>query len=218
MSRTVPALFAAGSTSYLQRKLTGLAYCSAIRCVTRIRLIFVPPPWTLGLRCLDAEHTELDIQEALTRATGTLVFSDAVQEFVGILWEQGFLETEEFHRLRDRKQAEFQESRERSPVHAGQAYPASASEVRSTFKAYFDTVTEPDGFSSSVLGVEAPDGSPPTPASSIGHASATGRPSSPAAAASWSATTCQFSPAAPAAATGSPDCKRSRSATAAPRS
>ena len=124
------------------------------------RVIFVPPPWTLGLRCLDGEHTELDIQEALTRATGTLVFSDAVKGFVGVLQEQGFLETEEFYRLRDRKQAEFQEVSERSPVHAGQAYPVSALEVRSTFKAYFDAVTEPDGFSSSVLGVAAPHVSP----------------------------------------------------------
>ena len=73
------------------------------------KIIFVPPPWTLGLRCLDGEHTELDIQEALTRAMGTLVFSDAVREFVGVLREQGFLETEEFYRLRDRKQTEFQE-------------------------------------------------------------------------------------------------------------
>jgi MEMO1 family protein len=124
------------------------------------KVLFIPPPWTLGLRCLDGEHTQLDIQEALTRATGTLVFSDAVREFVGVLQEQGFLETEEFYRLRDRKQAEFQEGSERLPVHAGQAYPASASELRKTLEGYFDGVTGPDGLSSSVLGVAAPHVSP----------------------------------------------------------
>ena len=124
------------------------------------RVLFIPPPWTVGLRCLDGEHTELDIQEALTRATGTLIFSDAVREFVGVLQEQGFLETEEFYRLREQKHTEFQEGSERLPVHAGQAYPAGALEVRSTFEGYFDAATGSDGFSSSVLGVAAPHVSP----------------------------------------------------------
>jgi MEMO1 family protein len=124
------------------------------------KVLFIPAPWTLGLRCLDGEHTQLDIQEALTRATGTLVFSDAVREFVGVLQEQGFLETEEFYRLRDRKQAEFQEGSERLPVHAGQAYPASASELRKTLEGYFDGVTGPDTLSPSVLGLAAPHVSP----------------------------------------------------------
>jgi hypothetical protein len=100
------------------------------------------------------------MQEALTRATGELVFSDVVREFVGVLQQQGFLETEEFYRLRDQKQAEFQARSERLPVHAGAAYPASALEVRSTFKGYFDAVRGPDGLSSSVLGVAAPHVSP----------------------------------------------------------
>lgn len=124
------------------------------------KVLFVPPPWTAGLRCLDGEHTELDIQEALTRATGTLVFSDAVREFVSVLQEQGFLETEEFYRLREQKQAEFQEGSERLPVHAGQAYPVGALEVRNTFEGYFDAVTGHDGLSSSALGVAAPHVSP----------------------------------------------------------
>jgi hypothetical protein len=101
------------------------------------KVIFVPPPWTVGLRFLDGEHAELDMQEALTRATGELVFSDAVRQFEGTLQEQGFLETEEFYRVRDQKQAEFRERRERLPVYAGEAYPAGASEVRSTFERYF---------------------------------------------------------------------------------
>jgi AmmeMemoRadiSam system protein B len=124
------------------------------------KVIFIPPPWTVGLRFLDGEHTELDMQEALTRATGELVFSDTVRQFEGALQEQGFLETEEFYRLRDQKQAEFRERSERLPVHAGEAYPAVASEVQSTFDGYFDAVGEPSGLSSSALGVAAPHVSP----------------------------------------------------------
>ena len=69
------------------------------------KVLFVPPPWTVGLRFLDGEHTELDMQEAHTRATGELVFSDAVQQFEGALQVQGFLETEEYYRLREKKEA-----------------------------------------------------------------------------------------------------------------
>jgi len=159
MSRAVPALRRGLDViPSPETSRPGLLLRDPLRYTDKV--LFVPPPWTVGLRCLDGEHTELDIQEVLTRATGTLVFSDAVREFVGVLQEQGFLETEEFCRLRDRKQAEFQEGSERLPVHAGQAYPASASEVRATFEEYFDAVTGPDGLSSRVLGVAAPHVSP----------------------------------------------------------
>jgi hypothetical protein len=124
------------------------------------KVVFIPPPLTPGLRCLDGTHTELDMQEALTRAAGELVFSDVVREFAGALQEQGFLETEEYYRLRDQKQAEFRQASERLPVHVGQAYPANAAEVRSTFAGYFDAVREPGALSSSVLGVAAPHVSP----------------------------------------------------------
>jgi MEMO1 family protein len=124
------------------------------------KVIYVPPPWIAGLRCLDGTHTELDVQEALTRATGELVFSDTVRHFVGVLEQAGFLDSEEFHRLRDQKQAEFQQASERLPVHAGEAYPASASELRSKFQGYVDGLIGGNGFSPGTLGVAAPHVSP----------------------------------------------------------
>jgi len=120
----------------------------------------VAPPWTVGLRFLDGDHTELDLQEALTRATGQLVFSDTVRQFEAALREQGFLETEEFYRLRDEKQAQFRERSERLPVHAGEAYPAGAADVRSTFARYFGAVEGSSSLSSTALGVAAPHVSP----------------------------------------------------------
>lgn len=120
----------------------------------------MPPPWVVGLRCLDGEHTEVDMQEALTRATGELVFSDTIRAFVVTLREHGFLETEEFRRLRDRKHAEFREARERLPVYAGEAYPASELEIRATFQGYFDAAGGSGGLSPHCLGVAAPHVSP----------------------------------------------------------
>jgi hypothetical protein len=123
-------------------------------------VLYVPPAWALALRCLDGEHTELDVQEILTRAKGTLVFSDEVREFVGVLRQQGFLETEEFERLREQRHKEFREKHERPAAHAGTAYPASPAEIRSAFEGYFRGVDAADGLSDNVLGVAAPHVSP----------------------------------------------------------
>ena len=123
-------------------------------------VLYVPPTWALALRCLDGEHSELDVQELLTRATGGLVFSDEVREFVGVLRQEGFLETEEFERRRERRHKEFQEQRERSPAHAGSAYPASAAEIRNTFAGYFSSVEVETGSTDNLVGVAAPHVSP----------------------------------------------------------
>jgi hypothetical protein len=123
-------------------------------------VLYVPPAWALALRCLDGEHTELDVQEILTRAKGTLVFSDEVREFVGVLRQQGFLETEEFERLREQRHKEFREEQERRAAHAGTAYPATPAEIRSAFEGYFRGIDAADGLSDNVLGVAAPHVSP----------------------------------------------------------
>lgn len=123
-------------------------------------VLCVPPAWALVLRCLDGEHTVLDAQEVLTRAKGALVFSDEVREFVGVLRQQGFLETEEFHRLREQRHKEFREEHERPAAHAGTAYPASPAEIRSTFEEYFRGVDVAEGLSDNLLGVAAPHVSP----------------------------------------------------------
>jgi len=123
-------------------------------------VLYVPTSWALALRCLDGEHTELDVQELLTRATGGLVFSDEIREFVSVLRHEGFLETEEFERRRDERHKEFRQLRERPPSHAGSAYPASAAEIRSTFAEYFSSVEVEAGEAENLVGVAAPHVSP----------------------------------------------------------
>ncbi len=123
-------------------------------------MLYVPPAWILGLQCLDGEHTELDVQEILTRARGTLVYGEEVRQFIGVLREHGFLESEEFHRLREEKQRIFREGRERLAVHAGAAYPNTAAEVRQTFENYFGAVEVSEGPPAGVCGVAAPHVSP----------------------------------------------------------
>jgi hypothetical protein len=122
--------------------------------------IFVPPPWTVALGFLDGEHTDLDVQEALTRATGELVFGETVRQFEAALQEQGFLETAEFRLLRDAREAEFRAQPERLPIYAGNAYPADAAGVRSTLRGYFAELTGPAALSPRAVGVAAPHVSP----------------------------------------------------------
>jgi len=123
-------------------------------------VLYVPPAWALALRCLDGEHTELDVQDLLTRATGGLVFSDEVRDFVGVLRQEGFLETEEFERRREQRHKEFMALPERPAAHAGSAYPASAAEIRTTFAEYFSSVGIDAGRPDNLVGVAAPHVSP----------------------------------------------------------
>jgi len=123
-------------------------------------ILYAPPAWALALRCLDGEHSVLDVQEIVTRATGSLVFSDEVRQFVNVLRQGGFLETEEFYRLREQRHKEFREQHERPPAHAGTAYPASAAEIHKTFGEYFRGVDVHGALPDNLLGVAAPHVSP----------------------------------------------------------
>jgi MEMO1 family protein len=124
-------------------------------------MLLVPREWVLALSCLDGNHTVLDVQEKLTRAAGMLVYGDTVREFVGVLRQKGFLESEEFHRMRDQRHREFREQPERPPAHAGAAYPADADDLRRTLNQWFDDITcAADGPPDGIVGVAAPHVSP----------------------------------------------------------
>lgn len=123
-------------------------------------VVYLPPVWALALRCLDGEHTELDLQELLTRATGQIVFSGEIRKFVGLLNEQGFLETEGFRALKARREAEFHEAPERQPVHAGVAYPAAAEDARRALDGHCAQLSPPAGcFGPATIGIAAPHAS-----------------------------------------------------------
>ena len=121
-------------------------------------VLLIPQEWIPVLSCLDGNHTELDVQTLLVRQSGgELVFSQHVQEFVSLLKSRGFLETEEFEELQRKRHAEFRESRERLPAHAGGAYPEDPQELRDVLDEHFNTNMTSDGRSrEKTLGVGAP--------------------------------------------------------------
>ena len=69
--------------------------------------IIVPPLLARGLIFFDGEHTDLDLQEFLTRATGDLRVTEAARNLIDTMSECGFLVSPEFHEMRDRKQRTF---------------------------------------------------------------------------------------------------------------
>ncbi len=97
-------------------------------------VLVLPHPWLAVLSCLDGEHTELDAQALLTRlAGGELVERERVRELVSLLSEEGFLETDELHALKERKHEAFRRAPIREASHAGTAYPDTAEGVRERF-------------------------------------------------------------------------------------
>ena len=54
-------------------------------------VLFIPAVWAAALAYLDGGHTELDVQEVMTRRLGRLVFSSDVRAMVDTLQAQGFL-------------------------------------------------------------------------------------------------------------------------------
>jgi AmmeMemoRadiSam system protein B len=123
-------------------------------------MLLIPPKWVSALSCLDGKHTEVDVQALLVRqGGGELVFSRDVREFVSLLRNRGFLETEEFLALQAERHAEFRAADERGPVHAGTAYPDDAQLLKDTFDSYFSRSGSPT-VSGGLVGVAAPHVSP----------------------------------------------------------
>jgi AmmeMemoRadiSam system protein B len=127
-------------------------------------ILVIPPVLVLGLPYFDGEHTVLDIQAELTRRTGQIAPREAVDKLVEALNNAGFLETEAFFAMREQRQIEFRAAKERSPAHAGAAYPEEPEAARSKLQEYFAGAV--DGLHggsrgpASVLGLAAPHVSP----------------------------------------------------------
>src|SRR5262245_34946751 len=122
-------------------------------------ILVIPPPLVPGLRFLDGETTERSLEEFFARQLGESIPDSLIPHLVGTLQSQGFLQTEEYVRMRDAAHAAFRELGQRRPSHAGAAYPATQEELRSEFERYFESAGQnKDG--RDLVGVAAPHVSP----------------------------------------------------------
>jgi hypothetical protein len=124
-------------------------------------MIIVPPALVQGLNHFDGEKTERDLHEFFTRATGGDVrVGDTVRHLIDTLRQSGFLDSPEFHEMRDRKHKEFADAEERVPAHAGTGYPDEPEPLRLQLSEYgANPEPEQDG-SDSLAAIAAPHVSP----------------------------------------------------------
>jgi len=125
-------------------------------------ILLIPAGWVPVLSLLDGQRTELELQSILTRANGGhLVRREDVQRFVDTLRNHGFLDSAEFHQLRESRHEEFRRAPERQPTHAGTAYPADPAELSRQLREDFRIVPSlAPPLSDRMLGVAAPHVSP----------------------------------------------------------
>ena len=124
-------------------------------------VLLIPLGWIPALAILNGKSTELDLQATLSRANGgQLVQQEDVQHFVHTLRNHGFLDSEEFHRMRDSRHEEFRQSAERPSMHAGSAYAADPAELTRQLREDFRIVPPIHSSSPQLLGVAAPHVSP----------------------------------------------------------
>ena len=123
------------------------------------QMIVVPPVLVQGLSFFDGKKTELDLREFFIRLLGgDLRVADTVRHLIETLRKGGFLDSEEFHEMRDRKHKEFAEAQERAPAHAGSGYPDEPEPLRSKLSEYGADPEAADG--DSLMAVAAPHVSP----------------------------------------------------------
>jgi len=124
-------------------------------------VLLIPSGWIPALALLNGKSTELELQATLARASGgQLVPREDVQQFVQTLRNHGFLESEEFHKLRDARHEEFRHAADRQPTHAGTAYPSDTLELTRQLREDFRIVPPSSALSPHLLGVAAPHVSP----------------------------------------------------------
>src|SRR5215813_8576554 len=120
--------------------------------------VIIPPMLVESLRCFDGESTDLELREALVRITGELQVGDIEKNIIETLGSSGFLDDENYARMRDERHREFAAESTRQPSHAGAAYPAELEPARETLRGWMDGATPPS--SDGLIGIAAPHVSP----------------------------------------------------------
>ena len=122
-------------------------------------MLVIPPPLVPALQFLDGENTEHDLIDFLSRQFGGAIPSELISHFLGTLQSQGFLQTEEYRRMKEAAHDAFRELPRRLPSHAGAAYPDKPEALRSEFDQYFRSA-ERGSSADGLIGIAAPHVSP----------------------------------------------------------
>lgn len=122
-------------------------------------MLIIPPALVECLDNFDGAHTELDLRAALTQITGSLDVSELQNNLIETLSAAGFLEDENFERMRAEREDAFAAAAIREPAHAGSAYPDDPDELRRTLAARMAGAASPS-YDGNLVGIAAPHVSP----------------------------------------------------------
>src|SRR5215472_607907 len=73
--------------------------------------LIIPPALVETLRCFDGETSELDLRAELVRITGDLSVGELERNIIDTLTGSGFLEDENYARMREARHRQFAEER-----------------------------------------------------------------------------------------------------------
>jgi MEMO1 family protein len=121
-------------------------------------ILIIPPLLAAGLVFFDGESTALDVQAYLSKLTGELIPGETIQALVAALKNNGFLESEEFDRMRLERHTQFETAPFRLPAHSGTGYPEEAAELQAKLDNYLQSSLPPA--SDPIIGLAAPHVSP----------------------------------------------------------
>ena len=124
--------------------------------------LIVPPELVECLRCFDGETSELELRQELVRITGDLQVGELQRNLIDALAQGGFLEDDNYARMREARHREFAEEPQRQPSHSGSAYPDEVEPLRETMGAWMTGTpngNNPNG-ARPLMGIAAPHVSP----------------------------------------------------------
>ncbi len=124
-------------------------------------MIVIPSALVPCLAFFNGRYLDREVGEALQRLTGDARVGDVVGHLARVLSEGGFLDDENFTRLRDERHRAFADTRRREAAHAGAAYPAERAALRDALEAYLgDGGTPRVPAPAGLVGIAAPHVSP----------------------------------------------------------
>jgi AmmeMemoRadiSam system protein B len=123
--------------------------------------LIIPPALIGFLEFYDGQRSALDLRAELVRATGDVQAGDFERQLSEALSNAGFLEDENYERLRTNAERAFAEAPVREAAHAGGGYPDNAPELAQTIAGYLGEHSNgAAGRSGKILGIAAPHVSP----------------------------------------------------------
>ncbi len=122
--------------------------------------LILPPALVACLEYFDGNHSELDLRAFLVQLTGDLDVGGLMQHLVDTLAKAGFLQDDNFARIKTSAERAFAEAPVREPVHAGSGYPADAAELAQTFAEYVPEASNGASREETMIAIAAPHVSP----------------------------------------------------------